>query len=1229
MLKEGTLPWLRYWRNCLADAESGVGVISPKRKGQFETFWRGCFRDGSLRGDLNCQKILRQLFKGEPDDALVVKVLIRPCMLNSIEEHGKHHESTRPKHLSPIICPVWVSRSGQFYPAERPTIPRDLLSPQAEDTLTFFDVRALDVFHARHPFNDLSEISATELARKALYPPKSTADTAEQSSDAQHIGPKLWQNYRELCLKLYSEFRKSLEKHHLANAYVELITKKMHYIKYDDATGMSRNILALYDWLQKPKLTLPLLDNFAELSSPQIKACTPFEKNISARLGHSNSAFPLAAAQRDAMIQSLSLASGEMLAINGPPGTGKTTFVLSFVASLWIKAAIEEQEPPLIVASSVNNQAVTNILDAFAKDFEETDAPISGRWLPDLKSYGGYFPAPSREAAAAQIYQTQSFFNALEVSEYVERAEACFIKHGVECFNLSSSATVASVRHCIHSELLSCQSKLDRIEKAWCLRKAAIESLQAITAGPEAVYHARITAILQNAQSRQSALASAQQLWQQYTLTEPLSLQLFRWLPPVARRLQLRRHVFVTQHFDKFIQEQVLTESPIKDTASIASELGELSEQVDAEAVLALKVVKAYEVAHARVKAAENDWLRALAEAAIVPARHLKNIEDIAGVDAALDKSLRFYAFQLTVHYWEARWLEACRELQEKNGKKYGPEWARPAANGEEASKARWRRRMMIAPCIVSTLHSLPSHFTCTKYHSDRESSEKYERRYLINEIDWLILDEAGQISPEIVAAAMGLSKRALAIGDIHQLPPVRSLTGSIDVGNLLRYEVIETAEAADTVQDSGARVTSGSMMQVAHRVSAYHYLPEAEPGMYLREHRRCYNQIIGFNNALCYQGLLQPKRGDAAPDALFPAMGYLHIDGLAESGPDGQSQRNILEANLIAAWLSAHREDIEQYYNKEADEQAQWLTLEMLVGVVTPFRSQKFHISRACEQHGIAVGLGEAELTVGTVHALQGAERRIVIFSSVYSRHKNGAFIDDMPSLLNVAVSRAKDAFLVFGDMDTISGAPHGTPRAVLARHLLERDDNALQFDGSPRPDLLKFCGEPKVISDAENHDAYLRMIFEYAQKRVVLVSPWVILERLQALGFMKLMAQAVAKGVEVRVYTDYHFNTKVNNTFNAQKQRAFDNCCERLAEMGVLVHIVDHVHSKLLLVDEEHLAVGSFNWFSASREARFKNMETTMVYTGKLEKEIAVQIKQLEARTLKVIELESEPAA
>lgn len=202
--------------------------------------------------------------------------------------------------------------------------------------------------------------------------------------------------------------------------------------------------------------------------------------------------------------------------------------------------------------------------------------------------------------------------------------------------------------------------------------------------------------------------------------------------------------------------------------------------------------------------------------------------------------------------------------------------------------------------------------------------------------------------------------------------------------------------------------------MKIAQLSSRYHYDSDLERGMYLYEHRRCFDNIIGYCNELCYQGKLLPKRGDS-DNLLFPAMGYLHIDGKGEQRNTG-SRFNRLEAEIISAWLIENRQRIENHYGKP---------IQQIVGIVTPFSAQVSTIKDALSKQGITAETSENTLTVGTVHSLQGAERAIVIFSPVYSKHEDGGFIDSDNSMLNVAVSRAKDSFLVFGDMDLFEIQP------------------------------------------------------------------------------------------------------------------------------------------------------------------------------------------------------------
>src|SRR5690606_13190621 len=241
----------------------------------------------------------------------------------------------------------------------------------------------------------------------------------------------------------------------------------------------------------------------------------------------------------------------------------------------------------------------------------------------------------------------------------------------------------------------------------------------------------------------------------------------------------------------------------------------------------------------------------------------------------------------------------------------------------------------------------------------------------------------------------------------LQQIEPISSLTAAVDTGNLIEAGLLPSGggrEALQALDMVGLTSRSGSTMRLAQSACRFHPYPELERGLYLFEHRRCYDEIISFCNDLCYKGTLQPMRGPAEEGLLRP-MGYLHIDGMAMSA--GGSRFNPLEAETIAAWLAANAGRLKALYGKR---------LEDIVGIVTPFGRQVREIRNACAAHGIDVG--RQGMTVGTVHALQGAERDVVIFSPVYSKHADGGFIDLSPSMINVAVSRAKDAFLVFGDM-------------------------------------------------------------------------------------------------------------------------------------------------------------------------------------------------------------------
>jgi superfamily I DNA and/or RNA helicase len=143
-----------------------------------------------------------------------------------------------------------------------------------------------------------------------------------------------------------------------------------------------------------------------------------------------------------------------------------------------------------------------------------------------------------------------------------------------------------------------------------------------------------------------------------------------------------------------------------------------------------------------------------------------------------------------------------------------------------------------------------------------------------------------------------------------------------------------------------------------------------------------------------------------------------------------GASRQNPEEAHAVVEWLVRNRARIEAHYSALADTPR---TLAELVGVVTPFAAQAGLIASLLRRQ-----LGkDSDITVGTVHALQGAERAIVLFSPTYGSTPPDAFHDQAPNMLNVAVSRARDSFVVIGNLALFDASKPAFPSGLLAAYL------------------------------------------------------------------------------------------------------------------------------------------------------------------------------------------------
>lgn len=991
-MKQKSLAYAKYWRNCLADADLGKGAL---KEPDLEKL---ILRPGD---ELQCGRVSPELtqefFKQSAEDVDEVDITIRPYVYYSLLERGKV-KSGIPEIVTPIVSQAVLDRQGRIYPNENTVIPRDILEPLDRGSFTIGAITDLDIWLTEH---DVPEFNKHSMGER----------------DPNEWHHERWLAYLEHCKAMLNEVAAGWPE----EAAPFRIEDRWAIVKDSDVIGASTHILALYDNIRSQTPSSPLFEKYTSENVELPEPCLPSNYGFSLRLGHSSDTHPLADAQRDAVTHQLVSKHGEILGVNGPPGTGKTTMLLSVVASHWVRAALNGGDPPVIAATSTNNQAVTNIIDAFAKDFSTGVGPFSGRWLPDIKSFGAYFPSASKEKQSTGKYQTRSFFSTVEEKTYHSRAKDVFFTAAKAAFpSLSSEATVKDICTQLQTLIQAGEKKLQAIEAAWPPLQEATDAMHAeLGLSPAASLQARQDAV-SDKENDLSMYKALMDKWEEFLGNESWIYTLLSWLPPVNKKRLLLAKIFLkgvwpTPFPDK--QWTKVDQFTTEIQANIDSIKGDLR-TLNIALQLGLKVMKAYSEAATKWGVVTD----CLGRDTPLESRTL------ASCDKAADTVIRFPAFLYATHYWEARWLLEMDGLlstlaEEKNKK------------GASTLKKRWRRRMMLTPCVVSTFFMLPKEFAVSRY----ERGE-FVPDYLYDFIDLLIVDEAGQVLPEVAGASFALAKQALVIGDTLQIEPIWSMGPLVDIGNLIKSDVMGQEDVQSNynrIAELGKSAASGSVMEIAQRTTRYHYDKDLARGMYLYEHRRCYDEIVEYCNALCYHNKLIPKRGSRGSTPGLPAMGYLHIDGKCERR--GGSRANQLEAATIAEWIVRNTAMLEARYGKKIHE---------IVGVVTPFGGQVAAITKECEARRIRVGKEDGDMTVGTVHSLQGAERLLVIFSPTYSRDADGGFMDRSPSMLNVGVSRAKDSFLVFGDMNIFNPSNKGSPRGLLASFLLAKASNAITFD-------------------------------------------------------------------------------------------------------------------------------------------------------------------------------------
>ncbi|MFN8075836.1 MAG: ATP-binding protein [Kineosporiaceae bacterium] len=303
-----------------------------------------------------------------------------------------------------------------------------------------------------------------------------------------------------------------------------------------------------------------------------------------------------------------------------------------------------------------------------------------------------------------------------------------------------------------------------------------------------------------------------------------------------------------------------------------------------------------------------------------------------------------------------------------------------PGDLAEPVARAAWQSLFLVVPVVSTTFASVPRLFT----HLSREA------------LGWLFIDEAGQARPQSALGAIWRARRIVAVGDPMQLEPVVTVLNTTQQALRRHHHVSQTWVPASTcVQSLADRVT---------RLGTWLPGADQEPvwvGAPLRVHRRCDEPMFSVVNGLVYDGMMvhaTPTR--EAPLTALPTR-WVDVAGPAAGGNwvplEGDAVDRILHYLLVDQGLKPEQ-----------------------IFVISPFRQVVAGLKARLRAHrGVAVS---------TVHRTQGQERDVVVLvlGSDPARPGARAWAAQKPNLLNVAVSRARQRLYVVGDRDLWSAQPH-----------------------------------------------------------------------------------------------------------------------------------------------------------------------------------------------------------
>lgn len=288
----------------------------------------------------------------------------------------------------------------------------------------------------------------------------------------------------------------------------------------------------------------------------------------------------------------------------------------------------------------------------------------------------------------------------------------------------------------------------------------------------------------------------------------------------------------------------------------------------------------------------------------------------------------------------------------------------------DDTATTLWNTFFFCIPVVSTTLASAGRLFR----HLSRES------------IGWLLLDEAGQATPQSAAGIIWRSRRCIIVGDPLQIQPV--ITHPPALIKILRQDSNITSLVWSPL--------ASSVQSLADRVSKRGtYLGEGETkswaGFPLRTHRRCDDPMFTIANKIAYEEQMVKAQKDQSFECALGKSCWFDIAGYQLVGKHAiQEEIDLLKQKIAELTLSGYMKDIY---------------------VISPFTSVAF----ACDK----IFKKQKNVKCGTIHTFQGQEAEIVflILGSDPAKTPARNWVTQSPNMVNVALTRAKRRFYMIGN--------------------------------------------------------------------------------------------------------------------------------------------------------------------------------------------------------------------